>query len=138
MSSNKQITKRVRSQEGQEVISVNKQQKINSSEYSKRYREKKKQELIDLQEKYESLGEANQKLIIEHFDLQKKNASLDEENQKLSIENTSLRDKIQKLVFEKDSLNLNWMMFFISISSSNQELNENVPFSLDQNLNTFL
>ncbi|CAG8600650.1 4198_t:CDS:2 [Ambispora gerdemannii] len=79
------------------------------SEYSKRYREKKKKALFD-----------SQKLI----------ESLEEQIRQLSIENTSLRNKIQKLEKEKDSISLyDQSSKNVNISSFNQELN-------NTNLNT--
>ncbi|CAG8505477.1 8819_t:CDS:2 [Ambispora gerdemannii] len=96
--------KRVRTQEGQEVTG-NKHQKIHNNEYSKRYREKKKQEFIDLQNKLESRDEEIRRLTENIQKLEKEKESRDEEIQQLIMEKISMRDKIQILKEEKESYN---------------------------------
>ncbi|CAG8487797.1 1430_t:CDS:2 [Ambispora gerdemannii] len=115
------------------------------SEYSKRYREKKKKEFIDSQELIESLKEQHRQLIMANTsqsdkiqNLQAEQESLKEQIRQLGIENTSLRDTITNTFFTVPLSPVS--------SPSNQVLNNspyacnttngNTPLTFNRNLNT--
>ncbi|CAG8501888.1 13295_t:CDS:2 [Ambispora leptoticha] len=128
MNSNKRINKVECFQEEKAILSGNKKQKINNGEYAKRYREKKKQELIKAQKK-------TQELITEITSLRERILNLEKENERMSRENLSLCEKIQNL--EKDALDLNWTTK-ICEEINNSTFNKvfAIPLFLTQNQST--
>ncbi|CAG8512839.1 2258_t:CDS:2 [Ambispora gerdemannii] len=155
MYSNKRVNNHGRSQE----VSGNKRQKINSNEYSKRYRDKKKQEFLDLQKKNELLGEKNQELNIEIISLHVKMKNLEkviytiislynQSNQ--SIDFSSLDPPYPAFTINEntrpsldENINTPFILPLALASPPNQEfnilspINEDTPLSLNQNLNTY-
>ncbi|CAG8588018.1 3187_t:CDS:2 [Ambispora gerdemannii] len=121
---------------------------------AKRYREKKKKELINSHELIDSLKEQHRRLIMENtsqsdriHNLEAEQESLKEQIRQLSILNTSLSDTINRNIPLLLDQNTNTIPLSpvsppnqeINILPSNQELNNpsynrNTPFSLDQNL----